>query len=313
MRPSVGAGGIGHRLGQNAPMRRLLLLAGIWGCSFWFIKVAVEGITPTAVAGGRVALGALVLLAVLRLRRLALPRDPRLWGHLAFTALVGNAIPFTLIAWGEERITSALTAVLNASTPFFTALACAVLFAERLRRVHVVGLVVGAVGVTVAAGIGSADLARSSLAGGMASVAAGACYGLAFAWMRRYLMGIPPIVAATSQLIAASVLLAPLAVATSVASGFALNPGRAAAMLALGALGTGIAYVLSYEIVAELGATRASLVTYLIPVVAVAVGVAVLGERFHPRVLVGAGLILAGIALVHDRVRPRPARAPAAT
>ncbi|MCI3948796.1 MAG: protein of unknown function transrane, partial [Acidimicrobiales bacterium] len=115
-------------------MRRLLLLAFIWGWSFLFIKVAVEGMPPVAVAGGRIALGAAVLVGVCAASGLRLPRDRTTWRHLAVAALFGNVLPFTLLAWGEERVTSALTAVLNASTPLFTALAGAALLGERLRR-----------------------------------------------------------------------------------------------------------------------------------------------------------------------------------
>lgn len=281
-------------------MKRLLGLGVIWGFSFLFIKVAVAGLTPTTVAGGRVALGAVVLLGILRIQGVALPRDRRLWWHFAFVGLVGCAIPFTLLAWGEERITSALTAVLNASTPMFTAVAAAALLRDRLRGGQVLGLLIGAAGVAVAAGLGGEDLASSSLTGSAAAVVAGACYGLAFAYTRRHLMGIPPLVAATGQLVMASVLLAPVAVSTSVGDGFSLSPTRVGAMIALGVLGTGIAYVINYRTIAELGATAASLVTYVVPVVAVVVGIVVLREPFHLRLVVGGLLIIAGIAAVRS-------------
>ncbi|MDP9019940.1 MAG: DMT family transporter, partial [Actinomycetota bacterium] len=159
-------------------MRRLLLLGFIWGWSFLFIKVAVGGMTPTTVAAARIALGALVLLVVLRVRGLALPADRTSWRHFAVAALFGSALPFSLLAWGEERITSALTAVLNAATPLFTALIGAVVLRERLRPLQAAGLLVGLAGVAVAAGVGSGDLAGSSLTGSLASVTAGACYAV---------------------------------------------------------------------------------------------------------------------------------------
>jgi drug/metabolite transporter (DMT)-like permease len=287
-------------------MRRLVVLAVIWGWSYLFIKVAVGGMTPTTVAGIRVALGAAVLLAVLRWQGTPLPRDRRLWLHFTVMAVTGSVIPFTLLAWGEERITSALAAVLNASTPLFTVLCVAVLVGERLRRAPALGLAIGFGGVAVAAGVGGADLADSSMTGSLAAVAAGAGYGLAFAWTKRHLMGIEPTVAAAGQLVAATVLLAPLAIATSVTDGIDPAPRRLLSVALLGALGTGVAYVLNYRVVHELGPTRASLVTYLVPVVAVGVGVVTLGEQFEPRVILGAAFIVLGIAVVSGRVRLWP-------
>jgi drug/metabolite transporter (DMT)-like permease len=284
-------------------VRRLLLLAFIWGWSFLFIKVAVEGMTPPTVAFLRISLGALVLRAWLRWRGVPPLRDVQLRRWAAIVGLVGSAIPFTMLAWGEERISSALTAVLNASTPLFTAVAAAAIVGERLRVLQVAGLLVGLGGVSVAAGLGAADLTDSSAAGALASVGAGACYGLAFALMRAHLLGIPPAVAAAAQLSAATVLLAPIALATSVQSGFDPTWRRLGAVLVLGVVGTGIAYLLNYRVVADLGATRASLVTYVIPIVAVAVGVVVLDEDFQLRILVGGALIVVGISLVNGMAR----------
>ena len=282
-------------------MRRLFLLAFIWGWSFLFIKVAVEGLTPSSVAFGRIALGAVVLHLVLRTQDVALPTDRSTWRHFAVVAVFGSALPFTMLAWGEERITSALTAVLNASTPIFTALAAAMLLKERLRPIQIFGLAVGFVGVAVAAGIGGDDLSGSSVAGSLASVGAGACYGLSFVYARKHLTGLAPLVAATGQLTAASLLLAPLAVGTSLVSGIHLSPTRVLALVLLGVVGTGGAYVLYYRILGEMGPTRSSLVTYLIPAVAIAVGVVVLDEPFELSLIVGALIIIAGIALVTDR------------
>ena len=164
-------------------MRRLFLTALIWGWSFLFIKVAVEGMTPTAVAGARIALGAAVMLGHRPdARRSPCPRDRTTWRHLLVMGVVFNVVPFTFLAWGEERITSALAAVLNATTPLFVALLTAIFLAERLRRVQLVGVVLGFVGVAIAAGVGGADLAGSSVAGSLAVVAAAFCYGIGFTY-----------------------------------------------------------------------------------------------------------------------------------
>ncbi|HEV7760702.1 MAG TPA: DMT family transporter [Acidimicrobiales bacterium] len=299
-------------------MRRLLVLAFIWGWSFLFIKVAVEGLTPSTVAWGRIALGGLVLHVILRSQGVTLPTDRASVQRFVVMGIIGCALPFTLLAWGEQHITSALTSVLNASTPLFTALFAALVGEERLRRMQVAGLGAGFAGVAVAAGVGSSDLHGSSLLGAGAAVLAGVSYGLAFVFMRRRLMGVPPLVAATGQLTAGTVLLAPFALATSLSEGLELTPTRIASIVLLGAVGTGLAFALNYGVVAELGPTKASLVTYLVPVVAVVVGILVLDEPFLWRIPLGGVLTVAGIAAITVGRRtaalgsgPAPAPAPA--
>lgn len=299
----------------TAWVRRLFLLAFIWGWSFLFIKVAVAGITPTAVAWSRIAFGALVLVAVLRHRGDRIPLDARSLRHFAVVALAGNIVPFSLLAWAETHITSALTAVLNASTPLYTAVLAAIALRERLRPAQIAGLAVGICGVAIAAGVGASDLQGSSAAGAAAAASAGIGYGIAFVYMRRHLVSYPPLTAAAGQLVAGTVLLGPFAIAASAVSGVSLNFTRVGAVVLLGAIGTGAAYVLSYRIIAEVGATRASLVTYLVPIVAVVVGVVVLGEPFGWRPVLGGALTIGGIVWVNRGRRETkvPAPAPAAT
>lgn len=280
-------------------MKRLVLLAGIWGWSFLFIKVAVAGLTPSAVAALRVGLGAAVLLGFLRARGLRLPRGWGWWRHFVVVALAGSAMPFTLLAWGEQHISSALTAVLNASTPLFAAMFARLLVGDRLRPVQLIGLLLGFVGVSVAVGVGLGDVTGAALGGELAAVVAGAGYGLSFAYSRRHLTTLPPVVAAGGQLTTAAVLLAPPALITSVRQGFHPTPTRVAAIVLLGVLGTGVAYVLSYRLIADMGPTRASLVTYLIPIVAVTVGLVFLDEAFSLRLIAGCALTVAGIALLN--------------
>ena len=291
-------------------MRRLLLLAFIWGWSFLFIKVAVEGMTPTTVAAGRIGLGALALHVVLRVRNMRLPRSRTFWRHAAVSAVFANVIPFTLLAWGEERITSALTAVLNASTPIFTAVAGFIYLKDRFGPRELGGIALGLAGVAVAAGVGGSDLADSSVAGSLAAVGAGAGYGIALAYTKKHLVDVPAEIAATGQLTAGALVLTPVAVLTTATEGIHLAPHRVAAIVLLGVVGTGLAYVLYYRSVAELGPTTTSLVTYLIPVFAVALGVAVLDETFHVRVVLGGVMIVVGIALVQRRLRLPGRRAP---
>jgi drug/metabolite transporter (DMT)-like permease len=286
-------------------MARLLLLSFIWGWSFLFIKVAGEGMTPLTVAGLRVALGAAALAVFLRAGGIPLPQGRRRWIDYSIAALVGNAVPFTLLAWSTQHIASGLTAVLNASTPLFAALFAAFYLGDRLRPVQIAGLAVGFLGVIVAAGFGTADVTDSSWLGALAAIGAGACYGGAFAYMRRHLVDIAPLAAATGQLIAATVMLAPFAVLSSAVSGFEPTPTRWLAMLLLGVVGTGGAYVINYRLLADLGPTKTALTTYIIPVIAVVLGIVFLDESFTVRLIVGGVLIAAGIAGVHERLPGR--------
>ena len=283
-------------------MRRVIVLAFIWGWSFLFIKVAVEGMTPSAVAFARVGLGMVVMLGVLRARGAALPRDPAVWRHFAVMGLVYSAVPFTLLAWSEQHITSALTSVLNASTPLFAALAAAAGLTERLRRPQIAGLVLGFVGVAVAAGLGGGDLASSSLVGVGAAVAASACYGFSFMYARRNMGDVPPLVAACGQLVMGAVFALPLAAVTTVREGITIEPHRLLAIVLLGVVGTGFAYVIFYQSIADIGSTPTSLVTYLVPIVAVTVGVVFLSEPFHIRLVAGGALTVLGIAMLQQRL-----------
>ena len=286
-------------------MRRVVLLSFIWGWSFLLIKVALRGMTPPTVAFARIVFGMVVMLLVCRVRGVELPRDPTAWRHFAVMGLAYSAVPFTLLAWGEQHITSALASVVNATTGMFTAVFAAVGLGERLRRPQVAGLLVGLLGVAVAAGLSARDLRSSSGAGVLAVLAVSASYGFAFVYARLHLSGTPPLVAAAGQLVTGAVLAAPLAFVTTAIDGFSPTPRELLAVAVLGMFGTGIAYLVNYRSIAEIGATKASLVTYLVPVVAVALGVVFLDEAFHARLVVGGALVVAGVALVQGRFRGR--------
>ena len=289
-------------------MRRVLLLALIWGWSFLFIKVAVAGMTPTTVAGARVFLGMIVVLPVLRARGLRLPRDRMSWRHFTVMALLHSVLPFSVAAWGIERITSELAAVVNASTGIFAALAAALFLGERLRGSQLFGMALGFVGVGLAAGFGTEAVTGSTWTGALATLSATACYGLGYAYAQHHLTTTPVLVAAGGQLVMATLLGAPGAILTSVRHGLVLTPTRALAIILLGMVGTGYAYLLNYRSIAELGSTRTSLVTYFVVVVAIAVGVVFLDEPFTAGLVIGAALVVLGVLLVQDRIRRfRPA------
>jgi drug/metabolite transporter (DMT)-like permease len=283
-----------------------LSLSAIWGTSFLFIKVADRQLSQLQVVLARMALGAAAVLVVLLMRRERLPSGRRTWGHLAFLAVVSNALPFSLIAYGETHISSVLAGLWNATTPLFTLLiALSVLPDERPTRRRVGGLALGFVGVAVVLGPWS-GLGGRSLGGSIAVAGASACYGLSFTYMRRYVTAQPharvPLVA--GQLMCGTVIVAAATLLfTSAPAHLGAEPVLSVA--ALGVLGTGLAYVLNYAVVDRAGATIASTVTYLIPLFATACGVVLLGEGFAWNEPVGALVVLSGVALSQRRLAPR--------
>ena len=281
------------------PALRLALLSLMWGSSFLFMKVGLEGLSPQQIVLARMVLGAAVLIVIVSLRRERLPRSGRIWAHLFAVSIVANLVPFFLIAWGEESISSATAGVLNATTPLFTTLiALAALPEERPTSDKALGLVVGFVGVVVLLGGGG----RGELGGYLAVLGASACYGVAFVYMRRVLSptGLSPVVLSSAQ-IAAGALVMLLAAPVVARSKVDLDLGIVLAMVALGVFGTGLAYLLSYSLVRDLGATGASLVTYLIPLAAVALGVIVLDERLRWNLPIGGAVVIVGVALAQGR------------
>ena len=289
-------------------LAKLLLLAGVWGASFLLIKLALLAMSPTQVVLVRLTAGAAVLLAILVLRRQRLPRGWAVWGHLLLMGLVANVVPFFLFAWGEQRISSGLAGVLNGTTPLFTlGFALLALPDERLTRARTVGFLLGFAGVVLVVGPWSLDDAAvgapgAAVAGQLACLLAATCYGVAFVYTRRFLTGRDrPLPLAAGQISAAAgvmVLLAPF-VATQP---FGDVPVGVAAAVALGAVGTGFAYLLYYGLIAEAGATSASTVTYLVPVAAVALGVVVLSEPVRWNLFAGAAVVLLGVALAEERL-----------
>ena len=289
------------------PALRLALLSLMWGSSFLFMKVGLEGLSPQQIVLARMLFGAVVLIAIVAVRRERFPRSGRIWAHLFALTVVANLVPFFLIAWGEESISSATAGVLNATTPLFTTLiALAALPEERPTSDKAVGLVVGFVGVVVLLGGGG----RGEVGGYLAVLGASACYGVAFVYMRRVLSptGLSPVVLSTAQIVAGTLLML---IATPVVgrSPIELDLGIVLSMVALGALGTGLAYLLSYSLVRDIGATGASLVTYLIPLAAVALGAVVLDERLQWNLPIGGAVVIVGVALAQGRFSRRERQA----
>jgi drug/metabolite transporter (DMT)-like permease len=249
-----------------------------------------------------------------------LPRARRTWGYLAVVALLFCSIPFTLFAWGETQVSSILAGIINACTPLATLLIVLAAFPEeRPTRERIVGLGIGFLGVLVVVGVWE-GIGGSELAGVLACIAAITCYGLAFPLTRRHLVntGDGPISIATGQVLLAALFLLPVVlVSTALGSPVVIaapSPTTILAMLALGALGSGVAYVLNTHIVAVAGGTVASSVTYVTPLVSVAAGALILAEPLNWHEPVGGAIVLLGVAIAQGRIplpatlRTKPAR-----
>jgi drug/metabolite transporter (DMT)-like permease len=285
-----------------------LLLGAIWGCSFLFIKLGLASFSPVQVAFGRVLIGAIVLQVIAQATGTRLPRGRKAWRDLTVVALLFCSVPFTLFAFGETQVSSILAGIINSGTPLMTLLVALVAYPEqRPGRDRIVGLVVGFAGVLIVSGAWN-GLGGGELLGVLALVGAILCYGLAYPYTRRHLAGIPegPIAIATAQVGLGALLLLPLVVGVTLA-----DPGPARpvlpesilGMLALGAFGSGIAYVLSFHLVIEAGSTVASSVTYITPLFAVAAGMLFLSEPVSWNEPVGGLVVLLGVAISQGVVR----------
>jgi drug/metabolite transporter (DMT)-like permease len=282
----------------------LVALSGVWGGSFFFNAVAVGELPVFTVVVARVVLGALLLLAVLWLTGQRIPRGRRVWAAFFGMGLLNNAIPFTLIVWGQQTIASGVASILNAATPLFTVVFAHVLTAdEKMTGGRLAGVAIGFAGVAVMIGPGAVQALGGQVAAQLACLAGAVSYALAGIFGRRFrAMGVAPMATAAGQLVASSVLLAPLMLVVDRPWTLAM-PGWGAigALAGVAALSTAIAYVLYFRILATAGATNLLLVTFLIPVSAVLLGVLFLGEMPLPRHVAGAALVGIGLAAIDGR------------
>ncbi|GHF58437.1 multidrug DMT transporter permease [Streptomyces griseosporeus] len=283
---------------------RFAALSLIWGFSFLLIKVGTDGFAPFQVTLGRLVFGTAVLALALAVKRERLPRGARTWAHLTVAAFFLNALPFSLFAYAELTIPSTLAGICNATSPLWgMALSLVALSEDRPTRVRVAGLGLGFLGVLTVLGawqgFSGLDAKGTALA-----LLASLSYPVGWIHVRRTLAGTGH---SHLSLTGAQLLLATvqLAIVTPLFTTFPthLPVLPLLAVAALGALGTGVAMLLQYGIVAEVGPTTAQMVTYFIPVIATAAGVALLGESLRWSTPVGAVIVLAGAALT--QVKPR--------
>lgn len=282
----------------------LMALASVWGGSFFFNGVAVRELPVFTVVVARVVLAALILLAILRLKAERLPGDRRVWAAFFGMGLLNNAIPFSLIVWGQQHIASGLASILNASTPLFTVVFAHFLTVdEKMTGGRLAGVALGCAGVAVMIGLDALHAPGTGVMAQLMCLAGAVSYALAGIFGRRFrVMGVSPLASAAGQVVASSVLLVPLMLAID--RPWALAPPSLAAIGALiGVAGfsTALAYVLYFRILATAGSTNLLLVTFLIPLGAIIPGALFLGESLLPKHLAGMALVGLGLAAIDGR------------
>ena len=281
-----------------------IALGVTWGCSFIFIELGLEFLTPFGVAFVRCALGAITLLIIVKVRKIALPKDKSTWRKLWIVALMLNVVPGILFAFAQQYVTSVVAGIINATTPLMTMVFMLLLFREqKLKSEQIIGLLIGATGVMVVLGIWK-GIGDNQLIGVVALLLAVSCYGYSFPYTTRKILplGLKPEAAATIQLCMAAITLLPLYLFDGIAEeNYRLTP--LLAMLALGVLGSGFAYIWNFSIIAAAGGSIASTVTYVTPVVAVIVGWIFLGEQITWHEPIGAVFVILGAAMTQGRLK----------
>jgi drug/metabolite transporter (DMT)-like permease len=294
----------------------LMVLALLWGGSFFFSKIAVGELPPLTVVLCRVVLAALALNLVVLLSGRRMPADPRLWGAFFIMGVLNIVIPFSLIFWGQTQIASGLAAILNATTPLFTVLVAHVATKdEKLSTSRLFGVFAGMMGVAVMIGPGAFAGGGGSTLAKTAVLGAALSYALAAIWGRRF-RGLPPMIAANGQLSASAIVMTPAGLLTDQSWSLAFpSPRVVLALIALALLSTAAGYIVYFALLARAGATNVLLVTLLIPPSALLLGGLFLAESVEPRDLTGLAFIGAGLAAIDGRlfrwlrrcVQPQPA------
>ena len=283
----------------------LITLSILWGGSFFFVGVAVKVLPPLTIVALRVTLAAIILLPVVYITGLRMPVNRKVWGAFFGMCVLNNVIPFSLIVWGQQHIASGLASILNATTPLFTVIAAHLLTRdEKMTTLKMIGVIIGFAGVVIMIGYGVFGGVSKSIYGQLAVIGAAVSYSLAGIYGRRFCqLGVKPMVTATGQVTASSVLLVPMALL--IEKPFQLPvPGLEVwlAVAGLAAISTALAYILYFRILATAGATNVLLVTLLVPVSAILLGTIFLGETLEIKHLLGMGFISIGLLAIDGRI-----------
>ncbi len=288
---------------QSSWIPAYIALGIVWGCSFIFIKLGLEFLTPFGVAFGRCALGALALLIYAKVKGISLPKDRRVQFHLWVVAMLLNVIPGILFALAETEVTSILAGIINAVTPLMTIIAILVINrAEKPKPAQLFGLLLGFFGVLTVLGAWK-GLGDNPLWAILVLLLAVSCYGISFPYTRKYV--IPLKLQAESlmamQLTLAAITLLPFYLYDGIAKD-EYRIGPILGMIGLGVFGSGFAYLWNFKVMQLAGSAIASSVTYLTPLVAIIVGIIFLNESITWNEPVGALIVLLGAAIAQERI-----------
>lgn len=284
----------------------LIILSLIWGGSFLSVRIALDEIGPLTTVAHRTGWAMLVLWGYIAIRRLPLPRDPRVWFAFLIMGLLNNVIPFSLMAWAQLYIETGLTAILNASTAIFGVLFAALFFIdEKLSWRKSIGVTLGFVGVATAIGLSYLaafdlrSIAQLAVIGGTMS------YALAGVWARKTLAGLTPQVAAAGMVTGASLVTIPMAWMVEGPISLTLSFATWAAIAYYAVIATALAYLLYYRVLALAGSGNLMLVTLLVAPVAIILGAVILGEALPVNAYIGFGILAAGLLILNGRLRPK--------
>ncbi|HKF85418.1 MAG TPA: EamA family transporter [Candidatus Limnocylindrales bacterium] len=288
---------------SNASVWALFIGLGFfWGSSYFWIKVALDTVPPLTLIAGRLVLASLFLWAVVLITREPLPRSSRQYAHLFVMAIVNIVVPFVLIAVGEQSIDSALASILNATVPLFVIiLAPMFLPDEGITWPRVAGLAVGFAGVILLVAPDLVNVRDADPTGELLLLGSSLCYAIGNVYAKRNVKGLAPRIPALFQVFLATLVVVPAALLVD--RPFATvqpAPEAVIAIVWLGIVGSGLAYLCYFTILANWGATRTSLVAYLLPVVGIFLGAVVLGDPVTINRVAGTALVIAGIALVNS-------------
>jgi drug/metabolite transporter (DMT)-like permease len=285
----------------------LLVLGVMWGTSYVWIKVAVQTLSTFTLIASRLGIGLALLASVAAFQRLELPRNPRIYGHLLVMAVINIVVPFTLITTAEQDVNSNLAAIINGAVPLFVVvLAALFLHDEPLTVNRLAGIAIGYIGVIVL-------VSRSLLAGGasgtlpgeLALVGSTLSYAAGAVYSRAKMRGVPPLVPALFQVGFAFVIVAIIALVREQPLSSTWTPDTIFAIVWLGVLGSGLAYILNFRLLSRIGAGGTSVLAYLLPIVGIVSGFFVRGETADERLLIGTALILGGIGLTTTKLGQR--------
>ena len=279
-------------------------LGFMWGSSYLFIKIGVEdGLAPFTLIMLRLLIGFALLAAVVAFAREKLPPFGRIYGHLFVMGAVNIAIPFSLITWAELTVDSSVAAILNAAVPLFVIIIAAFFLRdERLTSNKLIGLLVGFVGVAILVGFDPSDLANGDMAGEIALLGSTISYAIGAVYSRRNIHGLRPMIPALFQVFFGLVIVTVLAFVFESPLATTFTPESLFAIIWLGLLGSGLAYLVFFRLLGRWGATRTSMVAYLLPVYGIVLGALVLSEPVDGRLIIGTALIIGGVALVNAQV-----------